>query len=196
VLLAAGVPLVFLGKPFAARGSCYVDADNVGGARQAVEHLYANGRRRIAAVTGFPHVRHGVDRFAGYQKGLAAVGLDEDPRLIVEADFTEAGGYAATVELIARGVPFDALFAASDLTAQGAIRALRGAKLRVPRDVAVVGFGDEPESSRTRPALSTVAQSTVRMGRELARLMVTAIEDPSVRRKVVVPTELVVRGTS
>lgn len=195
VLLASGVPVVFLGKPFAAGGACYVDADNIGGARRSVEHLHASGRRRIAAVTGFRNVRHGVDRFAGYQRGLAAVGLDEDPRLIVEADFTEDGGYAATTELIARGEPFDALFAASDLTAQGAIRALRAAKLRVPRDVAVVGFGDEPESSRTRPGLSTVAQSTVRMGRELARLMVTAVEDPSVRRKVVVPTELVIRGS-
>ncbi|WP_163506447.1 LacI family DNA-binding transcriptional regulator [Fodinicola acaciae] len=196
VLLSAGVPVVFMGKPFAARGACFVDADNVGGAKRAVEYLYANGRRRIAAVTGFPNVRHGVDRFTGYQRGLAAVGLAEEPRLIVEADFTNEGGFAATTELIARGAPFDALFAASDLTAQGAIRALRAAKIRVPRDVAVIGFGDEPESARMRPGLTTIAQPTVRMGRELARLMVTVIQNPSVRSKVVVPTELVVRGTT
>jgi DNA-binding LacI/PurR family transcriptional regulator len=196
-LLDTGVPVVFMGRPFVAKGASYVDADNVGGARRAVEYLYQNGRRRIATVTGTRVRRSGHDRFVGYQRGLAAVGLVEDAALVVESDYLEESAYAATLELISRGVPFDGLLAASDTIAFGAMRALRTAKLRVPRDVAVVGFGDEPNSAAARPALSTVAQPTTQMGRELARLMVAAIDDGGTRRrKVIVPTGIITRATT
>jgi DNA-binding LacI/PurR family transcriptional regulator len=196
-LLDTGVPVVFMGRPFVGKGASYVDADNVGGARRAVEYLYQSGRRRIATVTGTRSKRSGHDRFVGYQRGLLAVGLPEDEALVVESEYTQESAYAAASQLISRGVPFDALLAASDTIALGAMRALRTAKLRVPRDVAVIGFNDEPNSAGARPALSTVAQPTIQMGRELARLMVDTIGDGGKqRRKVIVPTEIIARSTT
>ncbi|GAA1710515.1 LacI family DNA-binding transcriptional regulator [Fodinicola feengrottensis] len=196
ILQDTGVPVVFLGKPFATPGACYVDADNVGGARRAVEYLYANGRRRIATVTGIPTKRSSHDRYAGYQRGLAAVGLPEDPALVVSSDYTEEGARAGTAELISRDVPFDAILTASDVNAVGVLEALRTAKKRVPREVAVIGFGDDLDSGRAWLPLTTVSQPTVQMGRELARLMVAAITGGKTRRKVILPTELVVRSTT
>ncbi|GAA3106449.1 hypothetical protein GCM10010464_81840 [Pseudonocardia yunnanensis] len=96
-------------------------------------------------------------------------------------------------ELLGRSVPIDAVIAASDVSAVGA---LRTARVRVPRDIAVIGFGDDPNSARHRPPLSTVAQPVVEMGRQLATLMVDPIEGRAGKRRVVVPTRLVVQGTS
>jgi DNA-binding LacI/PurR family transcriptional regulator len=172
-----GVPMVYTGRPFNVTDCTFVDADNVGGAAEAVRHLYRTGRRRIAMVSGIPAMRSSTDRVRGYKKGLADVGLTADRSLIVATDYTEAGGFAATQGLLARGAPFDAVVAASDVVAAGVLRALKLAGKAVPDDVAVIGFGDEGDGPvRYDPPLSTVAQPTVEMGEQLARLTVAAIE--------------------
>lgn len=194
-MLALGVPIVFMGRPFANRDAAWVDADNAGGVVQAIEHLYATGRRRIATITGIRSMRSGHDRYAGYQRGLAAVGLEEDPSLVVSSDYTLAGGEQAMRELLQRDVPIDAVFVASDLMAHGAMQALRAAKRRVPRDVAVIGFGDDPSVGLHAP-LSTVAQPVDEMGRELARLVVAAIEGDRGTKRTLLPTRLIIRSTA
>jgi DNA-binding LacI/PurR family transcriptional regulator len=196
LLQRTGVPVVFMGKPFDLANARYVDADNSGGVQKAVSYLHDLGRRRIAMITGIQSMRSGTDRLRGFRKGMAEAGLPIDEALIVASDYTEDGGETAMATLLDRGVPFDAVIAASDISARGALWALRSAKLRVPRDVAVIGFGDNAALGRHAPPLTTVAQPSVRMGAELAKLMVAAIEGRERPRRVVLPTELVVRGTA
>jgi DNA-binding LacI/PurR family transcriptional regulator len=196
MLHETGVPVVFMGKPFDITGCRYVDADNAGGVERAVEYLHGKGRRGIAMITGVQEMRSGADRLRGYRRGLANIGLPVDERRIAGSDFTADGGERAMSELLGRGVPIDAVIAASDVSAVGAMRALRTARMRVPRDVAVIGFGDDADSARHNPPLTTVAQPAEEMGRRLAALMVDAIEGRPGRRRVIMPTSLVVRGTA
>jgi DNA-binding LacI/PurR family transcriptional regulator len=106
-----GVPMVYTGRPFAVANCTFVDADNAGGAAQAVHYLYGTGRRSIAMVTGIPAMRSSTDRLRGFNKGLASVGLAVDRDLVVDSDYTEAGGYGAMQQLLSRGTPFDAVIA-------------------------------------------------------------------------------------
>jgi DNA-binding LacI/PurR family transcriptional regulator len=196
MLADTGVPVVFMGKPFDIAGARYVDADNAGGVERAVEYLHGKGRRGIGMITGVPSMRSATDRLAGYRRGMTKVGLPVDELRIAASDYTEDGGERAMAELLGRGVPIDAVIAASDTAAVGALRALRTARVRVPRDVAVVGFGDDPNSARHQPPITTVAQPAVEMGRTLASLMVDAIEGRPGKHRIVVPTRLVVRATA
>ena len=100
-ITSVGVPVVYMGKPFqAAEDARYVDANNVGGVRQAVEYLYAQGRRRIAMIAGVPTMRSSVDRTAGYQSGMASVGLPVDERLIVATDYGDEAAEKAMNQLL------------------------------------------------------------------------------------------------
>jgi DNA-binding LacI/PurR family transcriptional regulator len=192
-----GVPMVYTGRPFEVTDCTYVDADNAGGAAQAVRHLYETGRRRIAMVNGIPAMRSATDRLRGYKKGLANVGLAVNRSLVVASDYTEAGGFAATQYLLARGAPFDAVVAASDVVAAGVLRAIKLTGRAVPDDVALIGFGDEGDGpARYDPPLTTVAQPTVEMGNQLARLTVAAIEGHAERKSVIMPTRLVIRDSA
>ena len=196
-LYRLGVPMVYIGRPFEATDCTFVDADNAGGAAQAVRHLYESGRRCIAMVNGVPAMRSATDRLRGYKKGLAKVGLAADRDLVLVTDYTEASGYAAMHQLLSRGTPFDAVIAASDVVAAGVLRALREAGRTVPGDVAVIGFGDEGDApARYDPPLTTVAQQTVEQGSQLARLTVAAIEGHDERKSLIVPTHLVIRASA
>ena len=194
------VPRVYLGKPFPAKGSrvsqfSYVDADNAGGAALAVRHLHAAGRRHIAMVSGVAEMRSATDRRRGFLRGHKALGLTADERLIVASDYTATGGAAATERLLRGGLPFDAVVAASDVVAGGVMRTLRANGIKVPDDVAVIGFGDEGDLEYD-PPLTTIAQPTFEMGRRLARLTVAAIEGDPQHRSIVMPTRLVVRQSA
>ena len=195
----AGVPAVLVGRPAADRGApaSYVDADNRGGARAAVGHLAGRGRRRIATITGPLDMGVGLDRLDGYRDGLAAAGLDADPGLVEPGDFTEEGGAAATARLLERpGPPVDAIFAASDLMAAGALRALRAAGRRVPEDVAVVGFEDSAVARYAQPPLTTVRQPIEEMGRQATRLLLDKVAGEAGGMHLILDTELVVRAST
>jgi DNA-binding LacI/PurR family transcriptional regulator len=169
LIQGAGVPTVFGGRPGwsdGARGPLYVDSDNRGGARTAVRHLAGLGRSRIAHITGPLDQTSAVDRLDGFRDVLG----DVDPGLVVEGDFTPAGGEQAMRQLLDRRPDLDALFAANDLTASGALRVLRERGRRVPEDVAVIGFDDMlPVAEQTDPPLTTIRQDTEEMGRLMAR---------------------------
>ena len=150
----------------------YVDVDNRGGANSAVAHLVAAGRRVIATVAGPQDMAPGVDRLAGYRDALLDAGLGSHPSLEVVADFTQEGGAKAMERLLAARPDIDAVFAASDLIAAGALSVLAAAGRRVPEDVAVVGFDDSPVATSTRPALTSVRQPIEEMGHEMARLLI------------------------
>lgn len=189
----AGVRTVFGGRPDwddgDADGAVYVDSDNRGGARDAVRHLVGLGRTRIAHITGALDQTSAVDRLDGYRDVMG----DADPELIVESDFTPGGGEQAMRELLARRPDVDAVFAANDLTALGALRVLRAEGRRVPEDVAVIGFDDmAPVAEQTDPPLTTVRQDIEEMGRIMARLLLGGGQAGG----VILPTTIVRRASA
>lgn len=189
-----GVPLVVGGRP-PVEGFTYVDVDNRGGAATAVGHLLDIGRRRIATIAGPQDMAVGADRLSGYRQRLADAGHVRD--LVEVADFTHDGGRSAMERLLERDPSLDAVFAASDLMAIGAMVALRAAGRSVPDDVAVVGFDDAPMAATVQPSLTSVQQPIEEMGREMTRLLVDGIRNPErPPRRVILDTKLVVRRSS
>ena len=192
LLARTDIPLV-LGGGRQDQAIVYVDVDNVGGARQAVTHLVATGRRSIATITGSPDMRAGRDRLAGYRDGLAGAGLPVEASLIAPGDFGPDSGARAMRELLARTPDLDAVFAASDPMALEAVRVLRAEGRRVPDDVAVIGFDDSDVARHADPPLTTVHQPVEQMGREMARLLLAQLHGRAASRPVVLPTHLAVR---
>jgi DNA-binding LacI/PurR family transcriptional regulator len=191
-LLAAGVPVALLGRPYApVEGLTYVDADNIGGARSAVDLLVSRGRTRLATITGPDDMTAAIDRRNGFEVGLAGHGLRGYG--CADGDFSLEGGRRAMRELLAAAPELDAVFVANDLMALGALQALADAGRSVPGDVAVVGFDDSPLAAAARPAVTTVRQPIVAMGETLATLLLATVEQGEPVAPVVMPTELVVR---
>lgn len=173
-----------------------IGCDNVQGGRDMTRHLLDQGRRRIAFLgDASAHAPEFQARHQGYVEALKKARIKPDPALQVDAITTEQAGFAATRELLARGVAFDAVFAASDLIAIGAMRALVEHGLRVPEDVAVGGFDDIPMASFAIPALTTVQQDTKEAGRVLVDTLVRLIHEEPVESRML-PTALVVRRSS
>lgn len=194
-LMRLGVPTVSGGRPpRPAPGLRYVDMDNVGSGRKAAEYLLAQGRRRIATIAGPPDMSAGVDRLTGFREAL---GPARYRRSLVEyGAFTRESGERAMAALLDREPDLDAVFAASDLMADGALRALRRAGRRVPDDVAVIGFDDSPIARHTQPPLTSVRQPIETMGREMTRLLLARMNgDEVASQQVIVNTRLVVRAS-
>ena len=195
-LLKRGIPMVVGGRP-PIEGVSYVDIDNVQGAMSAVRHLIKLGRRRIATITGPLDMGSGADRLEGYRRALKEAGLPRDSALEATGRFEQEPARRAMGELLDRAPDIDAVFAASDLMAAGALQALRRAGRRVPEDVAVVGYDDSLIASSTEPPLSSVRQPTEDMGREMARLLLATVASTSrPARRVILDTQLVIRQSS
>ena len=188
------MPAVLNGRRSDLESVSYVDADNVGGARAAVTHLIARGRRQVATITGPLDMYVARCRLDGYRQAVEQSGLATGEELVAAGDFTEEGGRRAMRELLARRPDVDGVFAASDVMAAGARAVLREAGRVVPDDVALVGFEDSAIARHMDPALTSVRQPTEEMGRTMARVLLEEIaERASVRRHVVLATELVQR---
>lgn len=194
-LAARGVPAVLGGRPAGPVKLHYVDADNAGGAAEAVAHLARIGRRRIATVTGPQDMAAGVERLQGYRAALGPAGLGYDPALVATGDFSEASGYEGGKALLESAPDIDAVFAASDQMAIGVMAALSAAGRRVPDDVAVIGFDDVPISRHVTPSLTTVHQPIQEMGAAMVHLLTDLIEERPVA-DVVLSTHLVVRESA
>ncbi|MEU9984488.1 LacI family DNA-binding transcriptional regulator [Streptomyces sp. NPDC050856] len=202
VLRRVRLPSVFGGRPGwpgAADDLAvpYVDCDNRGGARQAVRHLVSLGRERVAHIAGPPDQTSALDRTDGYRDVL----LDAGPELTARGDFTEESGARAMAELLERRPDLDAVFAANDLMASGALRVLRERGRRVPEDVALVGFDDMASvAPLTDPPLTTVRQDIEGMGRLMVRLLMRGLDrdEPGAGApgSVITPTELVRRASA
>ncbi|MET0238254.1 MAG: LacI family DNA-binding transcriptional regulator, partial [Kibdelosporangium sp.] len=178
------VPVVFGGRPGnAGKGLYTVDYDNVAGSRLAVEHLVSLGRRRIATVCGSRDHPAAQDRLTGWRTTLVEHGLPTD--LAESGDFTQSGGEAAMARLLRIDPKLDAVFAASDPMAIGALRALRMSGRKVPQDVAVVGFDDTPSlAPAAEPPLTSVHQEPAeQVGRMISMLMeILAGQPPTAKR--------------
>src|SRR4051812_14305790 len=147
LLIRDETPLVLIGRHPYLHDVSSTDVDNRGGAMLGTRHLVALGHKRIATITGPLYMAAAMDRRDGYKQALAEVTIAVRPELIVEGDFTQAGGYRAMQALLALANRPTAVFVASDTMAAGALRAIHEAGLGVPRDVALVSFDDLPLAS-------------------------------------------------
>jgi len=195
-LVDQGTPFVRWGAVIPDQPGLSVGCDNLGGGRLAGDHLLRVGRRRIAFLgDASSHYPEFLERYEGCDAALREAGLAMDRALQVNAISSEEDGENAARELLARGLPFDAVFAASDLIAIGAMRALVEHGLRIPEDVAVVGFDDIPAARIATPALTTVNQDTTRAGELLVAKLVALVEGAPARSERL-PTSLMVRRST
>lgn len=178
-VLCENLPVIIVGRDLSQSGHHCISMDNVNAAFAATQHLIEHGHRRIATIAGVRHHPDAIDRLAGYSAALRAAGIEPDPRLMLSGDFTAESGVHGTNELIARGAPFTAIFAANDMTAFGARLALSRAGLRVPEDISVVGFDDQMESAYMTPPLTTIRQPAREMGELASRAVLSLIEGQS-----------------
>jgi LacI family transcriptional regulator len=172
-----------------------VMVDNRAGAMAATEHLVAAGSKRVACITGPARASTAAERLLGYRGALRKLGREAIPDLVRHADYRFEGGHAAALELLRARKRPDALFVANNLMTLGALQAITDLGLHVPGDVAIVGFDDAPWSTLITPPLTVVAQPTLEIGREAARLLATASEGIATRHIELAPT-LIVRESS
>ena len=191
-----GLPCVFGGRPWTgAERLSYVDVDNRAGGRMATDVLVERGCTRIATVTGPPDMTAAVDRLEGWRDALRKAGLSDER--VVHGDFTVESGADATRQLLKDHPDVDGIFVASDLMASGALSVLAGRGLRVPEDVAVVGYDDLGVAERTDPPLTTIRQSTTQMAERATALLLEQLGRPAapVKHEILAP-ELVRRASA
>lgn len=166
------------------------------GAELATRHLVSLGRRRICHIAGTSDTLATDYRLQGFKNALEAAGRDSQPRQIVHAEYSERGGFAAMQRLLEDVPDVDAVFAANDLIAIGAIEAIQQSGRTVPGDISVVGYDDIRLASLVRPRLTTVRQSATAMGEQGMRMLLQALESPTAmpRHAVIEPT-LVIRDS-
>lgn len=191
---ASPLPCVFIGRPLGVETAAYVDMDNVSGARAATRHLIERGRRRIATISGPQDMAAGQDRLAGWRAEMRDARLDDSA--VAMGDFTEAGGAAAASELLQRCPDIDALFIASDLMAVGAMRVLSEEGVRVPDDIAVVGFDDFAIAGVTDPPLTTIAHPVAAMASRAGVLLRAIIAGSEPVEPVIFSAHLVRRSSA
>ena len=171
--------------------------DNFDGGRQAAAHLIYHGHRRIACITGPHDLTPSAERYRGYCRALDDAGIRHDPGLIVHGDFHTDSGYLAVAELLELPDRPTAIFACNDLLAIGVMAAVQEAGLRIPRNMAVVGFDDIALASYSIPRLTTVAQPSQKMGELAAQLLIARIENPNrAAERHLLPTRLVIRESA
>ena len=195
-LVASGTDFVRWGSVRDDNIGAVVGSDNFGAGRLAGEHLLSRGRKRIAFLgQADEHYPEFAERYRGLCAALDEAGVAIDPALQRLALSNEDDGRAAVQALISAGCSFDAIFAASDLIAIGALRALAEAGKRVPQDVAVIGFDDIPAASLTSPPLTTISQDLKSGGERLVESLLASFEDRA-QPGAVIPARLVVRGST
>ena len=174
------VPLVVVGRRIAALADRSLPLDDFEGAYQATRYLIELGHRRIVHITGILTHYDAVERRAGYMRALTDAKIDIDPTLIVEGDFSERSGLLAIEMLLTRGRTFSAIFAANDQMAYGVRLALFRRGLRVPDDVSIIGFDDQPATAYMIPPLSTIRQPAVEIGEAAAQAIQQILREQTV----------------
>jgi len=192
-------PYVSLGRDLGNPNAYVVSSDNRDGGRLITQHLLEKGHRRIGVINGPPigAVAALQERLDGHQQALAEAGLSFDPTLMVYGDYTRPSGEQATQQLLAHPNRPTAIFALNDRMAMGAIRAAQTTGLRVPEDVAIVGYDDISAAADFNPRLTTVNGSARKVGQLAAQMLFKLIAGESLQEKeVVLPAELIVRESS
>ncbi|PKQ31575.1 MAG: LacI family transcriptional regulator [Actinobacteria bacterium HGW-Actinobacteria-2] len=190
-LARMAIPVVFVGDP-ETPGLPFVDLDQVDASRQATELLIQRGHRRVATITGPLDMAAGRRRLQGFRDALTAAGLEPGP--IEVGDFTQASGRAAAARILASGADFDAIFVANDLMATGALYTFGEAGLRVPDDVAVIGFDNAALAEQSSPGLTTMTNPADELCRVAAEMLIKTLAGVPVT-SVILPSHPVLRGS-
>jgi DNA-binding LacI/PurR family transcriptional regulator len=195
LLTEAGLPAVLSQRPGTPLPISYVDAAQSAGAKLAADRLAARGCRRVATISGPLDMPASQDRLSGFRDAMARHGHAYVPS--VEGNFTQETGERAMRQLLDEHPEVDGVFVANDLMALGAVVALHDTGRRVPQDVAVIGFDDSHAALMSRPPLTTIRQPLEDMAAEMARLVLTHIDDPdSPPTSVIFEPTLVVRESA
>jgi LacI family transcriptional regulator len=196
LLLKDRIPLVLCDRHPYLQSVSWVEIDNREGARQAVLHLLHLGHRRIGTIAGPLELAAGLERRDGYKQALLESAVRIDPELIVQGDFNQESGVAGMQQLLSLPKRPTAVFVANDNMAIGALRAIRAAGLRVPHDIALVGFDDLPFARIADVPLSTIHQPILEIGAAASEILIDQLEHhdftPIHRR---MPIELVIRSS-
>jgi len=192
-LIDAGVPLVAIVQPPGAQRIPYVDVDHEKSVYEAVRFLLDAGRSNVVTIAGPQDMFEGAERLRGYERAMREAG--EEP-VIAYGDFTRAAGAQAMHDFLIDGIPVDAVFAASDLMALGAMELLRKNSMRIPEDVAIIGFDDIRAAQHSDPPLTTIRQPVEDFGTVAARQVMRIVAGEDVEESVMLPTEFIVRQST
>jgi LacI family transcriptional regulator len=193
LLIKDGGPVVLIGRHPYFLDVTSVDVENRQGARDAVAHLIGLGHRRVGVINGQLQMEAAQARRDGYKQALLEAGIGIDPELMVEGFFSEAAAYEAMLLLLDLPHPPTAVFAASDSMAIGALHAIRHRGLRVPDEIALIGYDDLPLAAYATPPLTSVHQPISDMGAHAVRLLVEQIRGQGPATSVRLAARLVVR---
>jgi LacI family transcriptional regulator len=196
LLQSRGVPIVTIDRSAPGLKADQVTVTNREGVRGAVHHLVALGHRRIGFIGGPARVDVARERAAGYEQAMGEHHIDVDPTLVQPGDFQQTGGYRGMQALLETAERPTAVFVANNLMTLGALQALHEHDVRIPHQVALIGFDDMPWATSLQPPLTAVAQPTNEIGVAAAQLLVARLRDPDRPfRRVVLETQLIVRGS-
>jgi LacI family repressor for deo operon, udp, cdd, tsx, nupC, and nupG len=195
--LPADFPVVFAGARPREEAASSVALDDITVARQVTERLLALGHRRIGMITGPQSEDCTQDRSLGFHQALSNGGLTLDPELLTEGTWLAPSGYEAFHHFFALSDVPTAIFAQNDQMAVGLLRAARDAGLLVPDELSVVGVDDIPLAAYFEPPLTTVRQDFAAIGRQAARLLVRAIQEPDAAQEhLLLPGEMIIRNST
>jgi DNA-binding LacI/PurR family transcriptional regulator len=197
-LIKKEIPIVFFDRASDIENSSKVVVDDFDGAYKATEHLIKTGSKRVLHLAGPENLSISKNRLNGYRKALADYGFPADDSLIVQSGLKREDGIEAMKKILSGSLKFDGIFAVSDPVAIGAMFKLNEKGIRIPEDVAIVGFSDEPLTSLIQPSLTTMAQPGFEMGQLAAKLFLLQEKDPDGYKPEtkILKTKLVIRETS
>lgn len=193
----ADFPFVLIGRSPEQKDIPIVNNDNIKDTYKAVNFLLEKNYKNIIALSGPKEYIFSQDRALGYKKALKDYG-DKEPRMVFINDFTYEDGYEGTLEFLEynKKYSFDAIFAFDDMIALGAMRAIQDYGFKIPEDIAIIGFNDDPMISYLKPALSTVKLPINKMGEAAAKMLIKMLNNESYKgEEIILPTELVIRDT-
>lgn len=196
-LSSEGFPFVLIGR-YEPQDALYtVDNDNVGAAFMATDYLIRTGRRRIAYIGGPAGLTVTRDRLQGYKNALEAHGIPYQPALVTFAEFNERSAASAMAELLSQSPAPDAVLGLDDLIALGALREAKRQGIRVPDEIAFIGFNDSPLCRYVEPSLTSIAVDIPALARHATETLIALIEGraPETRRRIV-PARLVKRESA
>lgn len=198
-VIDSGIPLILFDRTTPLLQTSQVVIDDYQGGYLATSHLIEQGCRKIVHFTSELNIGIYKERYRGYVDALQDVGIPIDERLICRGNMQLEDGKQHTRDLLVAKTAFDAVFSASDFAALGAMQVLKQNHFKIPEDVAIVGFSNEPFTSFTDPSISTINQYPIEMGNKIAQLFFDALEDDSKRfvpMKTVIAPQLIIRESS
>ncbi len=175
-----------------------ITADNEKGAYEAVKHLIGLGHRRIGVIRGEKRYITSIERFNGYKRALTDAGIDWQSQIVTDGDWTFDGGYNAMLKILENKDQLPtAIFAANDMTALGAIEAIKASGMSVPEDISIVGFDNIEQCKFSHPQLTTISVDTDMLGKAACQYLINAIESQQqLNIKIAIPTVLIIRNST